>query len=86
MPKLSLRIFAHQVAQIMAQEADGKPTTYCPCDGVKMVIKITPLKNQPSYTDSCTINNDYAGNRFGAIKEFTELVLEENPELLKEEN
>ena len=36
--KLSLRIFANQIAKIMTQEPDGKPTTYCPCDGLRAKI------------------------------------------------
>lgn len=85
--KLSLRIFANQIAKIMMQEPDGKTTTYCPCDGVKAKVEIVlkTLSGKPYEFRDCDqvrINDACVGNRYGAIQEFTNMVIEANPEVL----
>tara|TARA_B100001013_G_C24358209_1_gene343172 strand:- start:292 stop:546 length:255 start_codon:yes stop_codon:yes gene_type:complete len=73
---MRLEDFAYHVTLLYMQEADGRPCTYCPCDGVKAVVTIEPstVSIHGRGWDKVTINGTSVGNRHGAYKAFARMV------------
>ena len=80
---MRLQIFARHVAGIWAQEANGKPQTYHPCDGIRAEVTITPSHFAPSdrVWDQVDINGKWCGNRHGGVKAFCVMVNAAAPEI-----
>jgi len=75
MTTMRTQTFAHHCTSIMMQEANGKPQTYYPCDGVVAEVVVKPAHWTDDFIwNQVFINGKWCGNRHGGVKAFANMV------------